>query len=642
MDLQQPKPLKVLAIGSPLSELETLKQKITAINAKHGPFDAVVLVGDVFAPGSDGSELDGLSWRSAVFTTAQGLKIACVGGNFDEKLYESGEEDPLAPTMTKKDVHHLASNSLFHPNTSAEADSLASARQSTTAMPSPFLGADLLLFSSPPPSLSLFSQSYPTSGVTLDHPATPLSEVITKARPRYLFWGEGEGFWEREPFGWTGADGQEERWTRAVKLGALGGEAPAGGKKARWFYAFTLPPQTPNTPVPPRPANTTPNPFHLPPTVAPSGIHPGVPGGRKRAALEDQKAAFNGETGVKKMKTEHGAPPENYVCKICSIPGHWIQDCPEKAKQQEHRQPPPGYVCKICQSSEHLIRDCPNKEAADAARRGGGPRPPPPGYVCRACGMQDAHYIRECPVVAEREGERAKRKELGPAECWFCLSNPKVTKHLIVAIGSETYVTLPKGQLIPTLPRHIAQGGAKPLVPGGGHVLIIPIAHHPTLLSIPADDAMSIISELESYKSALRACYASYGAVPVTFEVGRLTGRGGHAHVQIVPVPQDLTSKVADAFRIAGEKQGLDWEVEPERALARVGSTGNYFKVECPDGTKMVHLLKGNFDLQFGRMVLAGLLGLHHRIDWKECGQSEEEEKADAQAFKKALAPFQP
>ena len=34
-------------------------------------------------------------------------------------------------------------------------------------------------------------------------------------------------------------------------------------------------------------------------------------------------------------------------------------------------------------------------------------------------------------------------------------------------------------------------------------------------------------------------------------------------------------------------------------------------------------------------MVLAGLLGLHHRIDWKECGQSEEEEKADAQALAK-------
>jgi len=130
---------------------------------------------------------------------------------------------------------------------------------------------------------------------------------------------------------------------------------------------------------------------------------------------------------------------------------------------------------------------------------------------------------------------------------------------------------------------------------------IIPIAHHPTLLSIPADDALGIISELESYKSSLRACYASYGAVPVTFEVGRLSGRGGHAHVQIVPVAKALIDKVAESFRIAGEKQGMDWEAEPERALARVGAAGNYFKVECPDGTKLVHLLKGNFDLQFGR-----------------------------------------
>lgn len=48
---------------------------------------------------------------------------------------------------------------------------------------------------------------------------------------------------------------------------------------------------------------------------------------------------------------------------------------------------------------------------------------------------------------------------------WFCLSNPKVTKHLIVAIGGETYVTLPKGQLIPT-------DEGKSLVPGGGHVLV--------------------------------------------------------------------------------------------------------------------------------------------------------------------------
>ena len=49
-----------LAIGSPLSALSTCVAKITAINAKHGPFDACVLVGDVFAEGSDGSEVSGV------------------------------------------------------------------------------------------------------------------------------------------------------------------------------------------------------------------------------------------------------------------------------------------------------------------------------------------------------------------------------------------------------------------------------------------------------------------------------------------------------------------------------------------------------------------------------------------------------
>lgn len=112
---------------------------------------------------------------------------------------------------------------------------------------------------------------------------------------------------------------------------------------------------------------------------------------------------------------------------------------------------------------------------------------------------------------------------------------------------------------------------------------------------------MDIISEIEAYKSSLRQCYAQYNAVPVTFEVGRLAGRGGHAHVQVLPVPAELADQVAEHFIRAGEATGIDWEPEAERALARVGPTGNYFKVECPDGKKLVHLLKGNFDLQFGR-----------------------------------------
>jgi diadenosine tetraphosphate (Ap4A) HIT family hydrolase len=200
------------------------------------------------------------------------------------------------------------------------------------------------------------------------------------------------------------------------------------------------------------------------------------------------------------------------------------------------------------------------------------------------------------------------------------------------------------------------------MVPGGGHILIIPIEHHPTLLSIPPEISVSIISEIETYKSALRSMYAAHGCSAATFEVARLTGKGGHAHIQVVPVPNTLSGAVEDAFRREGEMEGVDWQEDPEAALSDGGDRRhNYFRVELPDGKTMVHLLRPGkqFNLQFGRYfpfrfqlftvthafdrtVLAQLMGLEHRTDWKACAQTEQEERADALAFKEAFADFDP
>lgn len=131
--------------------------------------------------------------------------------------------------------------------------------------------------------------------------------------------------------------------------------------------------------------------------------------GKKRAGDEAEGDAKRGKTEEKK---DRGPPPDSYVCKICHIPGHWIQECPDRGDKDKESNDPSkpreGYVCKICQSSEHHIRDCPQK---------GRGRPPPAGYVCKACGAKEEHYVKDCPVVREREQQRGKRKELGPAEC---------------------------------------------------------------------------------------------------------------------------------------------------------------------------------------------------------------------------------
>lgn len=72
-------------------------------------------------------------------------------------------------------------------------------------------------------------------------------------------------------------------------------------------------------------------------------------------------------------------------------------------------------------------------------------------------------------------------------------------KHLIVAVGGECYVTFPKGQLVPTQGAELRMNAGIPKVPGGGHVLIIPIAHFATLDAIPGELRAPVMRECHRY-----------------------------------------------------------------------------------------------------------------------------------------------
>jgi hypothetical protein len=201
------------------------------------------------------------------------------------------------------------------------------------------------------------------------------------------------------------------------------------------------------------------------------------------------------------------------------------------------------------------------------------------------------------------------------------LSNPALAKHLIVAVGGECYLTFPKGQLVPTHNAGRYANEDVPKVPGGGHVLIVPIAHFATLDTIPEELRTSIINECNRYVSskptvnailmfhrahryqaALRALYAKNGAAAVFFEVGRVSSKGGHAHIQAVPVPLRLESRVESAFLDEGKLQGIEFDVEEADARSS-DHGGGYFRVELPSGRRLVHRMRSGvpFSVQFGR-----------------------------------------
>ncbi|KAF9052819.1 nuclear protein [Panaeolus papilionaceus] len=664
------KGLKILTVGSAEGAIREIFNKIKAIDAKHGKFDLVLCVGDFFGHLNEDSAseeltelLDGrievplqcyimqggnplptkvierfaksqgelchnvfLMSKSGTVTTADGVRIACLGGIYDPQIYGSAEAAPgfLSPFFSHHTIDRLLSNTLTNSSsTSRSYTSLASIQASSSATQL----VDILLTNVWPDSVPhLSSIPLPVDPTLPKSLAPPLDDLIRKTKPRYHFAasaGQPPKFWEREPYVW---DNEDQRISRFVSLGAFKGES-TGGKKPRWFYAFSLAPMTSKSEPLQRPSNATKNPF-VDFTYRPPKRH-----------VEDTGENFffggvNQPTKRVRKEGEPGKPPPGYKCKICDAEDHFIKDCPDRVK------PPDNYICKICQEPGHFVRDCPTKDA----RGDTGGRKPRPGYVCRACGSE-LHYLEDCEIAkqrppphGDRRGKRAPLKEIAPDECWFCLSNPNLAKHLIVAIGSECYVTLPKGQIIPT------QSAADHVdVPGGGHVLIVPITHYPTFNTIPSDLAQPIINETQKYKDAVKEMYAKYGCCTVSFEVGRLSAKGGHAHVQLVPVPQRLRNRVEEAFLAEGRATGVDFEADADAALVSCANgKGNYFKVEIPDGKKLVHLIRdhGPFNIQFGRQVLVHLMNMPERLDWKACMLSEDEDRADAEAFKSAFTPF--
>jgi hypothetical protein len=99
-------------------------------------------------------------------------------------------------------------------------------------------------------------------------------------------------------------------------------------------------------------------------------------------------------------------------------------------------------------------------------------------------------------------------------------------------------------------------------------------------------------------KNALKNCFVAHNAATVSFEVARLSGKGGHAHIQVMPIPLRFKDTVAEEFM----KTGIVWSNDPEQALMDAeANQSSYFRVELPNGQKMVHIIKGYFDLQFGR-----------------------------------------
>ena len=245
--------------------------------------------------------------------------------------------------------------------------------------------------------------------------------------------------------------------------------------------------------------------------------------------------------------------------------------------------------------------------------------------------------------------------------CFFCIGSPTLQTHLITSMADESYITIPRGPLAPP--------GSNSDLGIPGHALIIPHTHVDDKVPVEmrAHLAPNEYNEMQRYRLALcRMIQAKANGKlgSVCWEVSRSHIR--HLHWQFLPVPSDLVSKglVQAGFKVAAENGNLPSfkKYDPSRMVAE---KGDYFRIwiwkpagaatvpgleqageDDESGTEISMVMpipsSERFDIQFGRKVMAQLLGLGSRANWHDVMQTEAEETADAEAFKAAFEPYDP
>ncbi|KAK7582510.1 hypothetical protein V9T40_013955 [Parthenolecanium corni] len=216
-----------------------------------------------------------------------------------------------------------------------------------------------------------------------------------------------------------------------------------------------------------------------------------------------------------------------------------------------------------------------------------------------------------------------KVMNISQSECWFCLASPKFEKQLVISIGEEAYLSLPKGGLV------------------WDHAMILPVTHYRHQSEMPS----SLIEEIEQYpfalrREALRQYYSAHGKKPIFYDRNYKTP---HYQIQAIPVPSQKLATVERLFMELAEEKGFSLTKVPESADRKdiFCSENSYFYVEIGKN-KFIHHIKKFFPLQFAREVLAHpqILNVMDRVEWRNMEVSKEDETNSAERFRDGFKAF--
>ncbi|KAM7413215.1 hypothetical protein PAMA_020540 [Pampus argenteus] len=208
-----------------------------------------------------------------------------------------------------------------------------------------------------------------------------------------------------------------------------------------------------------------------------------------------------------------------------------------------------------------------------------------------------------------REEERMRSRAIGESrrlaasmeKCHYCFTSQDLQKHLIVAIGSKVYLSVPAGVSMTE-----------------GHCLICPLQHHSSATSLDED----IWSEIQLFRRTLVRMFESQELDCVFMETHMNLHRRKHMVLECIPLPRELGDMAPIYFKKAIMECDEEWAMNKKvvdlssKDIRKAVPRGlPYFAVDFGLQGGFAHVIENEqkFPHYFGKEVVGGMMDLEPR-----------------------------
>ncbi|XP_009475113.1 PREDICTED: CWF19-like protein 2 [Nipponia nippon] len=213
-------------------------------------------------------------------------------------------------------------------------------------------------------------------------------------------------------------------------------------------------------------------------------------------------------------------------------------------------------------------------------------------------------------------------------KCPYCFDSSELSKHLIIAIGTKVYLSLPSNQSLTE-----------------GHCLIAPLQHHTAATLLDED----IWEEIQMFRNALVKMFEAKNLDCVFLETNMSMKKRYHMVYECIPLPKEVGDVAPIYFKKAIMESDEEWSVNKKlidlssKDIRKSVPKGlPYFSVDFGLQGGFAHVIEDQhkFPHYFGKEIIGGMLDLEPRLWRKGIRQNFEDQRKKVLQFAQWWKPY--